>query len=373
VGSFWLEEKAPPLPAVRLAGEPEVVIVGGGVTGCACALALAEAGVRVRLHEARVIASGASGRNGGFALRGGAMPYDEARRAFGQERAAAFWRLTERALGRLAELAGDAFVHTGSLRLAADEREREELRSEHEALVEDGFHVEWREDLPPHLAGRFHGALQHPTDGSLRPARWVRRLAALAAGAGAELVEHSRVDSIEQLGDAQVVVATDGYTGGLAPALDVAVRPTRGQVLTTEPLAERLFPCPHYARHGYDYWQQLEDGRLVIGGCRDASLETEFTSAEETTQQIQGSIEALLRELVGELPVITHRWAGLFGMSPDGRPLVGRVPGEERVWAAVGYSGHGNAMGLACGELVAGAILGEPAAELELFDPARLA
>ncbi len=56
-------------------------MIGGGVTGCSCALTLAERGVRVRLHEAREIAGGASGRNGGFALRGAAVPYDEARDA----------------------------------------------------------------------------------------------------------------------------------------------------------------------------------------------------------------------------------------------------------------------------------------------------
>jgi glycine/D-amino acid oxidase-like deaminating enzyme len=48
------------------------------------------------------------------------------------------------------------------------------------------------------------------------------------------------------------------------------------------------------------------------------------------------------------------------------------LPGREHVWVAAGYSGHGNVMGLACGELVAGAILGAPVPELELFDPSRL-
>jgi glycine/D-amino acid oxidase-like deaminating enzyme len=79
MASYWLEERGEPLPRTAIAGVPEVEIVGGGVTGCSCALALAQAGVRVRLHEAREIAGGASGRNGGFALRGGAMAYDAAR------------------------------------------------------------------------------------------------------------------------------------------------------------------------------------------------------------------------------------------------------------------------------------------------------
>jgi gamma-glutamylputrescine oxidase len=86
MGSYWLEETDQPLPRRSGSGAPDVEIVGGGVTGCSCALVLAEAGLRVRLHEAREIASGASGRNGGFALRGGAMAYDVARRQLGRDR-----------------------------------------------------------------------------------------------------------------------------------------------------------------------------------------------------------------------------------------------------------------------------------------------
>ncbi len=368
---YWLEEPAAPLPQSRLGGEPEVVVVGGGVTGCSCALTLAEAGVRVRLHEARAIASGASGRNGGFALRGGAGPYDQARETLGRERAAQLWQLSERALDRLASLAGDAFRRTGSLRVAASHEEHGALEREYEALREDGFAAE-RPELPSALAGRFHGVLRHPGDGALQPARWVRRLAAAAAEAGAELREHSRVTSLDELGDAVVVLATDGYTNGLAPELDALIKPTRGQVLTTEPLDEALFPCPHYARDGWDYWQQLPDRRLVIGGRRDGALDEEYTHVEETTPIVQGLIEELIRELVGELPPVTHRWAGLFGSSPDGRPLVGPVPGYERVHACLGYHGHGNVLGLACGDLVARGILGERPAELELFEPGRL-
>ncbi len=371
--SYWLEDAMAPLPAVWLSGPPEAVVVGGGVTGCACALTLAQAGLRVRLHEAREIASGASGRNGGFALRGAAMPYVHARAALGRDTARSLWRFTERGLERLAGLAGDAFTHTGSRKLAADGAERELLRAEQAALLEDGFEAGWRDDLSPPLQGRYHGALLHPNDGSLQPALWVRRLAAQAAAAGAEIRERSRVEALAELGDAQIVIATDGYTGGLVPLLDAAVRPTRGQVLVTEPLTERFFSCPHYARSGYDYWHQPPDRRLVAGGRRDADLEAEFTAVEETTPTVQERLEEFVRDLLGGLPRITHRWSGIFGTTDDRLPLVGRVPGHERVWCALGYSGHGNVMGLACGELVARAVLGQPAPELAFFDPARAA
>src|SRR5919204_6062142 len=369
--SYWLAEERPRLPGRRLDGPADVGVVGGGVTGCACAHALANAGLRVRLYEAREIAGGASGRNGGFALRGAAPAYDAAREQLGRERARALWRLTERYVGRLAELAGDAFRRTGSLRLAADGAERIELEAEYDALREDGFAAEWGEELPEPLAGRFDGAIFQPTDGALQPARWVRRLAARAAEAGAELRECERVESLEVLEADQVVIATDGYTSGLLPELDAVVAPTRGQVVVSEPLAPRLFPCPHYARRGYDYWQQMPDGRLLAGGFRDKALDHEHTAEEETTPLIQGHLELFVRELVGDHARITHRWAGIFGTTEDRLPLVGRMPGYDGVWVSVGYSGHGNVMGLACGELVAQAILGDAAPELELFDPAR--
>ncbi|HKI21919.1 MAG TPA: FAD-dependent oxidoreductase [Gaiellaceae bacterium] len=80
---FWLDEPAETLGGGRIESPIDVAIIGGGVTGCSCAHTLADARIRVRLYEARTIASGASGRNGGFALRGGAMHYDVARARFG--------------------------------------------------------------------------------------------------------------------------------------------------------------------------------------------------------------------------------------------------------------------------------------------------
>jgi glycine/D-amino acid oxidase-like deaminating enzyme len=368
--SYWLEEHADPLPRRRASGTVDAVVVGGGVTGCSCALTLAQRGLRVRLHEARTVAGGASGRNGGFALRGGAGAYDVSRSELGAARAGALWELTERTLDRLESLAGDAFRRVGSLRLAADDAEREALASEHAALREDGYAVEWLDVLPPPLDRLFRGAILHPGDGALQPARWVRRLAGHAADAGAEIVEGSPVE-VDGLDAPNVVVAADGLTSAVLPELAEAVWPVRGQVLVTERLEERLFERPHYARAGYDYWQQLTDGRLVVGGKRDASLESENTAVEATTQAIQERLEAFVVELLGRLPRITHRWAGVWGTTRDGLPLVGRVPGRDGVWVAGGYSGHGNVLGLACGELVARAIVGERPAELELFDPAR--
>jgi glycine/D-amino acid oxidase-like deaminating enzyme len=350
----------------------EVIVIGGGVTGCSCALTLAEHGVQVRLYEAREIAAGASGRNGGFALRGGAMAYDRARAELGADRARLLWRLTERSLQRLAGLAGDAFRPVGSLRLAADPEESDALARELEALHDDGFAAAWVDELSAPLDRLFAGAVVTAGDGAVHPANWVRRLAGHAVAAGAEIQEGTRVDA-DELDARAIVIAVDGLTAEILPEIASFVTPIRGQMLATEPIPELLYGCPHYARHGYDYWLQTPEGRLVVGGKRDASFETEQTAVEETTPLIQERLEGLVAELIGRRPRITHRWSGIWGDTSDRLPLAGRVPGREDVWVAGGYSGHGNVLGLACGDLVARALLGERPPELELFDPARFA
>ena len=368
---YWLAEEAPPFADVALDGV-DVEIIGAGITGCSCALTLAQAGKRVRVVDQRGIAQGASGRNGGFALRGGAARYDVARETYGHDAALELWSRTERELARLEELGGDAFRRTGSLRLAADDEERDEIRAEFEVLRDDGFACEWRDELPPLLASHFRGAIYHVGDGALQPARFVRRLAAAAAEAGAQFTTGSRVASLDNLDADHVVIATDGSGRGLLAELDDTIWPARGQVIATEPLSECLFECPHYARHGFDYWQQLPDNRIVLGGFRDFSILSEMTDEELTTDEIQGALDAFLVELLGTMPRIEHRWAGIFGLTQDLLPLVGPVPGRDTTWVAAGYSGHGNVLGFLCGRLVAEAILGKRDPLHALFDPARL-
>ena len=108
---FWLAEAPPSPDSPHLDGPVDVAIVGAGITGCACALALVSAGRRVRIHEARTVASGASGRNGGFTLRGGAARYDVARETYGAETTHDFARRA--ILAALAPGPGDDLLEIG--------------------------------------------------------------------------------------------------------------------------------------------------------------------------------------------------------------------------------------------------------------------
>ena len=369
---YWLDEPAPAFAHEGGGEHVDVGVVGAGITGCACALALADAGLRVRVVDARRVAEGASGRNGGFALRGTAAPYDQVVASFGRDRALELWQWTEAELRAMQELSGDAFRPRGSLRVAVDAEEREDLRDEIEALWADGLEAEWIDAPDGPLAGRFSAAIRHPTDAALQPARLVRRFAVRASEAGVEFVQGRRVEAPEELDADAVVVATDGYPSGLLGELEGLIVPTRGQVIATEPIPERLFEVPHYGRHGFDYWHQVEDGRIVAGGFRDVSLDREFTAEEALTDDVQAALSSFVNGLLGREVRVDYRWAGIFGLVLDFMPVVGLVPGLPRTWVAGGYSGHGNVLGFACGRLVARAILGDRDPLLDMFEPARL-
>src|SRR5919204_6713688 len=173
--AYWLDaEPAASFPRPSL-DRVDVAIIGGGVTGCSCALTLARAGLRVRVHDAREIAGGASGRNGGFALRGGAARYDVARESYGGDAARELWRRTEAALDRMEAFADGELRRAGSLRLAADREERAAIRAEYEALREDGFDAEWRGGGAPPPPPPLPGARFPPPAGAGPPAGFLPR------------------------------------------------------------------------------------------------------------------------------------------------------------------------------------------------------
>jgi glycine/D-amino acid oxidase-like deaminating enzyme len=139
---FWLDEPTSQVDS-GLQGEVDVAIIGAGITGVSCALALARGGLRVRVHDSRGIAAGQRAQRRLCSPRRSSA-VRRRRETYGAEAAKELWQRSEAALDRLEAVAGDAFRRTGSLRLAADDEERDEIRSEFEALREDGFDAEWR-------------------------------------------------------------------------------------------------------------------------------------------------------------------------------------------------------------------------------------
>jgi gamma-glutamylputrescine oxidase len=372
---YWLDEPYEPRPPLAGDVEVEACVVGAGVGGLACALRLAERGVETLVLERDTVAGGASGRNGGFLLAGLAAFYVDARERHGPERAREVYARTLEAQELIYALAaglgaGDAVRRTGLLRVSASEEEAEHVRRHVAALREDGFPGELleRDELPEALRGSFRNACLTDHDGALQPARWIRALAGAAEAAGARIHERSeargplggqRVETAAGSVRAQhVVVAADGALPALVPQLRDRVRARRLHMVATAPHPGRLVDCPVYARWGYEYFQQPPDGRLLAGGFSDLDADASYTDRDEGNPRIWERIERWLREDLDVAAPVTHRWVGTVGYSEDGLPVVGAVPGASGLYAAGGYSGHGNVLGFVAGERLAELVAG---------------
>jgi glycine/D-amino acid oxidase-like deaminating enzyme len=148
-----------------------------------------------------------------------------------------------------------------------------------------------------------------------------------------------------------VLLCTNAYSVFIDPYFVGKVIPTRAQCIATAPLDTTVIDVCGYSDYGYMYYRQTFDGRLLIGGGRKNNKAAEATSVDTITDAVQGVLEAYLREKFPDVTApIERRWAGTMGFSVDGLPLVGRLPHKPSVGFAVGFTGHGLAMGAGTAE-----------------------
>lgn len=309
--------------------------------------------------EAGGVGEGAAGRNGGFVLAGLAKFFNETVASFGEATASALYRHTAREIKRQAEEMPDNVRITGSLRLAADAAEKADCAKHLAALRYCGFAAE------PYAGPEGEGILL-PTDGVMQPLRRVRAIARKLRQRDALLYENSPVRKIvpgsvvTDKGTVfceHVIVAVDGRLEKIFPELSPRVRTARLQMLATAPAPEVSFTRPVYWRHGYEYWQQLPDQTVALGGFRDQGGEAEWTHSTEPTDKIQGLLDEFLRDRLKVRAPVTHRWAASVAYTTDGLPVLEEV--RDKTWAVGGYCGTGNIVGalsaraavrLTCGE-----------------------
>lgn len=351
--------------------ECDVCVVGAGIVGLYLARLLAGQGQQVCVLEARHVASGASGRNAGMVLTGTAYYYHDAVRIYGRELAREIWELSlhNRNIARgLSEEFGTLWEGNGSILLALNDTEAEDLERAADAMLDDG--IEAKFSLKDPLKRGFTSAILQPNDAGIHPVKFAQ---ALAHHSGAGLYEQSEVFDIQPLPGGglelrsrrvrvrceRAALCTNAYTPLLRPYFAGKIAPTRGQILCTEPLPVRILDKMCYADYGYEYFRQLPDGRLLMGGWRHHFREMEVGYEDRTTPEVQGGLEGFLARYFPEAANarITHRWSGTMGFSADGIPLVGALPDMPNVFFAVGFTGHGLGFGLATAERLAAHIL----------------
>ncbi|HUQ19558.1 MAG TPA: FAD-dependent oxidoreductase [Gemmatimonadaceae bacterium] len=345
-----------PLPRLESNASADVCVVGLGGSGLTCVNELVACGASVIGIDASTVADGAAGRNGGFLLAGIAAFYHDAVASMGRERARGIYCETLDELDRIAFETPDHVRRVGSLRIAASAEEEADCHAQYVAMRAD--------DLPVELYDGPEGrGLLMPTDAAFEPLDRCRALATNAIGGGARLYEHTAAIAITgnevlvstgaRVSCRCVVVAVDGNLEGVFPELSNEVRSVRLQMAASAPDHNVTLTRPVFYRYGLDYWQQLSDGRVVLGGGRDVGEDDEWTTSVETTEKVQRYLDDLLRNTVGVSATVTHRWAATVSFTRNSpTPLLKEV--RQDVWVIGAYSGTGNVVGALYGRRAAG-------------------
>jgi len=355
----------------------DVIIVGGGVIGAACARELASTGRKILILEA--------GGDAGQAWRAAAGMLAPQIEADASDQLLQLGLAGRNHYQQLALALSDGvnidvgLWQEGIARVAASGPEAEELRARVTWQQDQGHGCFWLEAREvkqrwPWL-GPTAGALWAPHDGALDPERLVRGLLADAQRMGATVVTNRAV-SLEREGARVVglsgeagryaagnVVLAAGAWSGLLEGLPraVPVRPVRGQ------MAALPWPpdIPRAIVYHKDCYLLARGGEAIIGSTmEEAGFRSEVTAAglarifAATTALCPGLIRAKVR----------RTWAGLRPMTPDGLPIIGREPLLEGLWYATGHGRNGILLAGITGVLVRQLLEGEaPAVDLGAF------
>ncbi len=365
-------------------GSPDVIVVGGGVIGCAIGYYLACEGVAVAVVERGEIGCEASS-----AAAGMLAPLAEVEEAGPfQQLAIAGLRLFPALAETLRAESGVDIEYqaSGILRVALSEAEERRLR----ALTKQsmGLPVHWlspqeARSLEPALSPEVRGALYSSEEHQVSADRLVRAFARSAAAQGAKLCCECRVDGLLKRGErvvgartadgpmsaGHVVLAAGPWTGRLAGSLGVAlpVFPVRGQMAALKGRS--------LIRHivwGEDGYLVPKANGLVFAG---ATVENVGFRQQTTAAGIRGLVRmagALAPRLARASPVVC--WAGLRPGSADGLPLLGPLPGWEGASVATGHYRNGILLSAITGHLIARSIIdGVEDEALASFSPGRFA
>lgn len=352
----------------------DVLVIGGGIVGASAALHLAEAGARVTLLEAEVVAAAASGRNAGSIQH----PLDPVRAPLYHESVEIYRRhgvVDDAPHGLLA--VGTTPAAAATARAAA---------GPFADLVPELLDDAALRALEPELAGGLVGCLLR-TGYPAHPAAATRVLAAAAREHGAAIEEGVRAEPVVRGGRVQGVRTAAGVRG--ADAVLVAAGPWTSELL--DPSGGRRpvtalwgvtvqVALPRPVRHRVEEWDEVGTaGELGVGVQFEATPLEDVTvlGATRTPEppdeaRLAAAIVDRARRflpMVGDGRTVAVR-ACARPVVADGLPLLGAVPGVEGLHVAAGHGPYGISLGPASGRMVADAILGR-AAIPDAFHPDR--
>ena len=378
--SYWLDDGGDARRTYdTLPKQVDVVIIGSGYTGLNAALETARAGRTTLVLDAEVPGWGCSTRNGGQISTSVKPSLAKLASKLGATRALAIRSEGKAALDWIEDrIATEGiachFTRCGRFHAAHSPDSYETLCRDAQTLNRDEgieTHVVPRPEQRSELGtDRYHGGVVFPRHASLDPGRYHRGLLQSAAAAGVRIIGQCAVTGLEKrpvghevitpqgvVKARDVIVATNGYTGGMTPWMQRRVIPIGSYVIATEPLdlavTDRLFPTGRIVSDTCKvvyYYRLSPDRRRVLFGGR--------VSATEADPAVSGPrLHEDMCRIFPELGStrISHSWTGTVAYTFDEMAHTGVHDG---VHYAMGYCGSGVSMASFLGMRVGQKVLG---------------
>jgi gamma-glutamylputrescine oxidase len=377
----WYAATANTLPnfeELKGSAKADVCVIGAGFTGLSAALHLAESGLDVILLDAHRVGFGASGRNGGQLGSGQRQDQDALEKMVGRDDARHLWRLGEEAKALVKDLITrheiDCQLRPGVAWTGSNPAEVGHLHDYAEKMQTQYGYDQIRPlseqacfEICPSPA--YKGGLLDMGAAHLHPLNLCLGLAKAAAKAGARIFENTHVRHLKtgapnivstDRGDVEakhVILACNGYLGGLNRNVAARVMPINNYVAATEPLgsdATRVLTrdiAIADSKFVVNYFRLSHDGRLLFGGGESYG----YRFPQDIAAKVRKPMLEIFPHLKGVR--IDYAWGGTLAITMKRLPYLARV--GETVLSASGYSGHGVGTATHAGMLMARAIQGQ--------------
>ena len=364
----------------------DVVIIGAGIVGAACALECVNERLTVAIVEAKIIGGGATAAGMGHLV---VMDDSEAQFAL-TNYSCKLWSEIKDDLPRSVE-----YESCGTLWVAADDEEMEEVRRKENYYTERGVGVEVLDaralaEAEPNLRPGLAGALRVPADSVIYPPCAAKFFVDQAVASGATLFLGKSVKAVKPDGvvlhdgtliSAGVIVnAAGSWSPSLTSGIDVKKR--KGHLLITD-------RYPQFVRHqlvelGYlksahsvtadsvaFNIQPRKTGQMLIGSSRQYGVDSSQIDTPILNRMLDRAVEYMpaLRQLSS-----IRTWTGFRAATPDKLPLIGPHTGHDRLYLATGHEGLGITTSLGTAKLLVDQIVGRQSAiSVDAYLPRRVA
>jgi D-arginine dehydrogenase len=246
-----------------------------------------------------------------------------------------------------------------------------------------------RRQVPVLEGAQFEGAIWCASDGIIDIHALLSGYLKAAAGAGARIRYHAKVQSVRNAGGDAVEIVTDGETvrakilvnasgawanlvGKMAGAREVPVRPCRRHLFVSPPIDWVDPAWPFVWDVAHDIYFRPEGAGLLLCACDQTELSPGDPPVDDSVKELLAEkIERFMPALSGVS--ISRGWAGFRTLTPDGRFIIGWDPRIKNFFWVAGLGGHGMTTSPAVGELAAGLLIAGPGARSEPFAPDRFA